>query len=386
MWFFRILAWLAIGPAVWVNIEATPMPWKPWAVGSVILASVFVYVAWEKSSFWFGVLGAIFTLINLGTALGNVANMSADTIDGRSSIVERRDAVNARRAELNAARKVQVALAGETAVGVFEGQIKSLIASDATRYAASEHCNPDKTSKTETKAFCDQIAGLETKQAAAEERVKIDAKLGEVDKETIFGGPSAKDPYAESLARFLSVFGYRPTDESKLLLSASKDWGRAIGLELMAAFGPMGLVALFELMLAQSAPIPATNLPAPERRPEPVILSEVPHAPVATVMEPDEPVLLPKPRPAKKRATAAEDAPTRPDVDPRILISILKDLITEDGRLYYSDAEERLRTRYRGIAKQKIGRMLSTLGTRSDKREKRPGSAKREYYYEVRAA
>jgi hypothetical protein len=48
------ITWLAIGPAVYVNIEATPMPWTPFAIGSVFLAATFVYRAWEKRSFWFG--------------------------------------------------------------------------------------------------------------------------------------------------------------------------------------------------------------------------------------------------------------------------------------------------------------------------------------------
>jgi hypothetical protein len=48
------IAWPAIGPAVYVNIEATPMPWTPFAIGSVFLAAAFVYRAWEKRSFWFG--------------------------------------------------------------------------------------------------------------------------------------------------------------------------------------------------------------------------------------------------------------------------------------------------------------------------------------------
>ena len=79
------IAWLAIGHAVYVYIEATPMPWTPFAIGSVFLAPTFVYLAWEKRLFWFGTLGAIFTLINLATA-GNVASMSAETVDGRSPV------------------------------------------------------------------------------------------------------------------------------------------------------------------------------------------------------------------------------------------------------------------------------------------------------------
>ena len=310
----RIIAWLAIGPAIYVNMVATPMPWTPFAIGSVILAAAFVYLAWEKRSFWFGSLGAVFTLINLATALGNVASMSAEAIDGRSSTIERKQDVNARRARLNAARKAQVVLAGEASAQTIEGQLQALIASDAPRWTASDRCNPDKITQPATRTLCDQIAKAQAKKAAALKRDEIDAKLAEVDKETVFGGPSSADPYAESLARFLSMFGYQPTEEGKVLLSASKDWGKAIGLELMAAFGPMGLTALFELLLlgSHAAPLPASGegRSVVEHKPVPVLsipLSAVPHveapraASAAMMIEPDEdkPAPLPPSTPPK---------------------------------------------------------------------------------------
>lgn len=262
MKFWRAAAWVATGPAVYVNIEAMPMPWTPFAIGSVIFAAVFVFLAWEKRSFWYGALSAVFISINLATALGNVATISADTIDGRNSIVQRREAINARRADLNKRRKVQTEIAGEEAAQTIESNLQGIIASDATRWKASEHCNPDKMAQAETRAFCNSLAELQGKKAAATERDKIDAKLSEIDKETIFGGPSATDPYAESLARFLTVFGWKFDDEGKILLSASKDWGKAIGLEAMAAFGPMGLTALFQILLLTS------SLSAPARAEE----------------------------------------------------------------------------------------------------------------------
>ncbi len=102
--------------------------------------------------------------------------------------------VNKRRAALDEARKVQVAIAREEAAGAIEGDLKAFIASDATRYAASEHCNFDGISPPETKAFCDQIGKQEAKKAAALKRDELDSKLAEVDHETIFGGPSSADP------------------------------------------------------------------------------------------------------------------------------------------------------------------------------------------------
>lgn len=313
----KIIPWVAIGPAVYVNVEATAMPWTPFAIGSVIFAAVFVYLAKSERSFLFGALGAIFVSINITTALHNVASMSAETVDGRNSVIQQRKAINAKRDALNEARKVQVALAGEDAAQAIEGQLKGFIASDAPRYAASNHCNPDKITQEATKSFCDQIAKLEAKKAAAEERARLDRELRAADDKTIFGGPSAADPYAESLARFFSVFGYKPSEEGKTLLSSSKDWGKAIGLELMAAFGPMALMLLFEKLFGlhpalvpgsglghavaehKPAPLPSITLPAVPRVPA------VEPAPVATVIEPDEdkPSLFPPSPRARRRTT-----------------------------------------------------------------------------------
>ena len=309
----KIIAWLAIGPAVYVNVEATPMPWTPFAIGSVILAAVFVSLAQARRSFWFGALGAVFILINLTTALGNVASMSDATRDGRSSAIERKQEVDRQRAALNVARKAQVEIAGEAPAETIEGQLQAVIASDATRWTASEHCNPDKITLQPTRVLCDQIGKAQAKKAAALRRDEIDRKLAEVDKQTVFGVPSSADPYAESLARFLSVFGYQPTEEGKALLSSSKDWGKAIGLELMAAFGPMALTLLFEMLLGlhpalvpssgachsivehTSAQVPSIALPA-----VPQVPAEA--GPVATLIEANEDKPTPIPPSRRKRA------------------------------------------------------------------------------------
>src|SRR5271157_167342 len=96
----RAIAWVAIGPAVYVNIEATPMPWTPFAIGAVAFAAVFVQLAQARRSFWFGALAAVFISINLATALGNVANMSAETRDGRSSAIENKEEIKTKRTDL----------------------------------------------------------------------------------------------------------------------------------------------------------------------------------------------------------------------------------------------------------------------------------------------
>ena len=377
----KIIAWVAIGPAVYVNIEATPMPWTPFAIGSVIAAAVFVFLAKDERSFWFGVLGTFFILINVATALDNVASMSDATRDGRSSAIQRRTA-------LNKARKVQTDLAGEEAAQTVEGQIKALIASDATRYAASEHCNPDKITKPETRTFCDNIAKLGAKKAAAIERAKIDEKLAALDKEAP-DAPSSADPYAESLARFLVLFGYQVDDEGKALLSSSKDWGRAIGLELMAAFGPMALTLLFERLFGshpmpvpasgrnreivrpkeEAAPVPSIELPAMPHvavaEPSPSIALRDEPAPAALVaeLEVDEPTPLPPP-PSRRKRTVSNRKPKRMISGPSAtVIPFRKDISGEVHAMLAAGRKQREVADHLGIGLRTVGRIVAASKT-----------------------
>ena len=48
-------------------------------------------------------------------------------------------------------------------------------------------------------------------------RDEIDGKLADLDGQAVSDAPSSADPYAESLARFLSVFGFQVSDEGKAL-------------------------------------------------------------------------------------------------------------------------------------------------------------------------
>ena len=64
------------------------MPWKPFAVGSVIFAAVFVYLPRAQPSLWLGALDAAFISINVATAPDNAASMSDEKRDERSSAIE----------------------------------------------------------------------------------------------------------------------------------------------------------------------------------------------------------------------------------------------------------------------------------------------------------
>jgi hypothetical protein len=376
----KIIPWAAIGPAVYVSVEATPLPWTPFAIGSVIFAAVFVTLAQARRSFWFGVLGAVFILINLATALGNVATISEEYREGRSSVIERKQQIDGKRAALNIARKAQADVAGEVPAETIESQVQALIASDAPRWTASGHCDPDKITQLATRTLCDQIGKAQARKAAALKRDEIDAKLAEVDKETVFGAPSSADPYAESLARLLTVFGFQVSDEDKALLSSTKDWGKAIGLELMAAFGPMALTLLFETPLGSDpAPVPVS---APsnegyadvEHKPAPVssiaLPAVVPHLPVeaaplapvrveAAADEPSEPAPLP---PSPRKRTVTKRKPEKREARPYNVIPFRKD-VHEVHALLSSGKTQREVAALLGIGERTVRRIVAASKT-----------------------
>ncbi len=94
--------------------------------------------------------------------------------------------------------------------------------------------------------FCAEIATLTGKVSAAKKRDEIDTELTKLRKERdgLGEAPSSIDPFADNIARFLSMFGVDATDQTKILITASRDWGKAIGVELLALFGPATLMML----------------------------------------------------------------------------------------------------------------------------------------------
>ncbi len=78
-------------------------------------------------------------------------------------------------------------------------------------------------------------------------RLLYPASLQSWGGKTVPATPSSADPYAKTLARLLTVFGFQGSGEGKAL--SSKDCGKAIGLELTATFGPTSLTPLLAVPL-----------------------------------------------------------------------------------------------------------------------------------------
>ena len=68
------------------------------------------------------------------------------------------------------------------------------------------------------------------------------------------------------MADGLRAFGYQVSEKDKLAIVRARDWSKAIGVEVLAAFGPAALLGLF--LRGGSAPLP---MPKPQQRDKPVI-------------------------------------------------------------------------------------------------------------------
>lgn len=61
------------------------------------------------------------------------------------------------------------------------------------------------------------------------------------------------------MADAIGMLGYKIDDRGKLLISRIRDWGKALGVELLAGFGPTGLLQLSSCELTAATRKPRPN-------------------------------------------------------------------------------------------------------------------------------
>ncbi len=240
------VCWVApMVPAVRVNLDAAQQQGNTWAyaaIAFVVVAAVFIEIAREASAVseraLYGFLAAFFLALNMYNALGNVASHSEHSRGDRRAqmAASRRDADLSR--QWLESRRAQAAIAGDATPESIEAEIQSVKAADATRWNATGGCDVVKITAGPSKTFCANLATLAVKKAAAVKRDELDAKLTTLTGKDARAVPERADPAAESVARMLGLFGYTVSDDGKALIASLRDWGKAMGVELLAAFGP----------------------------------------------------------------------------------------------------------------------------------------------------
>ena len=239
------------------------------------------------------VIGLILLAISYSNGLSNFAANSDHSRDQKSSQQTASATLSSQRSQLEKRRGAQVAivakplqsvrgveikLAEDEPIKGIEAEIEATKAAKAGFWRASDGCKAEKLYSPEAKAYCQEIAALEGKKAAAEKRDEIDGDLREFDNRhgAAEAPPSSVDSFADSVADFILLLGYKfedkdgkdTTAKAKLLISKIRDWGRALGVEIMAFVGPSILLYLFGLAEAPKRAEAPQPQPQPHRKPE----------------------------------------------------------------------------------------------------------------------
>jgi hypothetical protein len=308
------IAALPLYPAARINWDAAPKDDMTGAIAGIGIA-VFGAICIENARHsWFekqrggaavwGAIGLVLLAISYGNGLSNFSTNSDHSRDlkssqqtaaktsssQRSQLEKRRTAQVAIVAKpLQSVRGMQIALSEEAPVMSIQAEIDETKAAKAGFWRASDGCKPEKLYSPEAKDYCREIADLGGKKAAAETRDQIDVDLREIDNKAGRAEvPSSVDPFADAVADFIALLGYDLKDKddakakegkdekakdgsdakAKLLISRIRDYARALGVEILAFFGPSGILQLLSSRGShQNAPAPQVQ-PQPQRKPE----------------------------------------------------------------------------------------------------------------------
>jgi hypothetical protein len=271
------LATLPLFPAIKINLDAAAGQGETWAVvgiGFVIFGALAIEhslhaLRWRQAitALLWGVLGAGFLALNGMNAIANLASHTDHSRDENRAKMQTAADISRQRDELAERRKEHAKLAGEATPDSIEAEIQASKAANSGLWRASQSCDANSITRDVTRAFCKSLADLEAKKAAATKRDEIDAKLAKLDEkaETKGEAPSTVDSFADAMADGLRAFGYQVSEKDKLAIVRARDWSKAIGVEVLAAFGPAALLGLF---LRGVAPLPK---PQTQQRDKPVI-------------------------------------------------------------------------------------------------------------------
>jgi hypothetical protein len=251
------VASLPLYPAIRINLDAAAgqgATWAAVAIGFVIFGAICiehgVHSLRERqiaSGTLWGLLGVAFLALNVMNALGNAASHSDHSRDQNKAKMDIAATIFEQRSQWSQRRAEQAKVAGEATPESLEAEARALKATNSKLWSASFSCDPNWITKEATKAFCAEVAKLEEKKAAATKRDQIDAQLAKLDDKAEARGeaPSTVDSFADAMADGLAAFGYAVDEKGKIAIVRARDWGKALGVELLAGFGPTALMLLF---------------------------------------------------------------------------------------------------------------------------------------------
>jgi hypothetical protein len=216
-------------------------------VGSALIIDVaFRQPHWARTPVL--LLVAVFLVYgNTKAAIRSLSLASKGASEAREARMAAGSQLAAQRSRLEARRAVQAKIAGEEAVTTLETAVEELKVSEPQRWRLTKGCDP--VAVTSSAEFCQRFAQAKAKVAAAIERDKVDAQLASLPSATSGPNgvaevvPKVADAYVANVIAIAKELGYQPTER---LVAAEEAMTRALGLELLAAFGPFVWLSFLE--------------------------------------------------------------------------------------------------------------------------------------------
>lgn len=282
-----MVALVPLAPAILVNVDTAHAGSLGWAFAaglSIAMGAVFFECSLVAKGLFqrlgFLMLSVIIVLGNVQNAMINASATSDHRSDHRRNAIQSAQKASSQRSHWSQGRNEQAKVAGETPVAAIEAEIEAATLKESNRWRATDQCDPIKTTARDSRAFCASIAELKAKLAAAKVRDDLDKKIAALDakREDMDDVPTVVDPFVENVMRILVVVGVVDTPELRSIISASKDWIKAILLEMMAVFGPS---AILMLLLRREVEEPVAAVEKVQKAPSPP--TQKPVQPVAEV-------------------------------------------------------------------------------------------------------
>ena len=236
-----------------------------------------------------GSVGLVLLLLSFMNALGNFAGHSDHSRDVRSSQQSSAETTSSQRSQLEKGRNDNVAIVakplkspmlqdvdipGEAAVTFIETKTEEYKATGARYWRSAQECAQAHITTKDEREFCSGYSELDAKKKAAVERDRLTGEIAKIDNAPKkVAEQSNVISFADSIADAIVLLGYDlkdkdgKDDKAKLLISRIYDWGRALGVEILAFFLPSGILQLFARGGHPNAPTPQVQ-PQPNRKPE----------------------------------------------------------------------------------------------------------------------
>lgn len=243
-----LIACFPLIPAIKINLDSVAGQGETWAyvaIGFVICGALFIEnsltLLREKrilnAGLW-GILGIGFVTLNIMNALGNAATYSDHSRDQKRAQIQAAAIILSQRSQLSQRRDEVAKVAEEATPKSLEADIDARKSQEAQRWRLSEGCKIEAVKGEAMRTFCKEVADLEKKKAMAIKRDEIDAQLAKLDEKVgdVAEVPSTTDSFEDSMAEGLESLGFHVNDKARI--TTARNWGKAIGVEIMAGFGP----------------------------------------------------------------------------------------------------------------------------------------------------